>query len=607
MHKRGRNLIWLDDLAAAFPHPRDDEPPELRARIVKELRDHLTCAYRRELVLCGNESEAERRVVEKFGDPRRIARKLWLDAMQEKIMSQRWNLALSSIMACACLASLAVVIVMTRDNRELNHLLLEQSRAANAALLAELSARREPPAAIPAASLEWNPVKLRLVQSRRGGAPVAGFKVGLMGNLLDSAKQMSLTRETGPDGVADFGLVRPGEHNLAISSPWGECLLESPFVVLPGKPIDRELPCPPPPDEPGSISCIVKMPPALRERNVWLLVEATRARANCDGTLWFHPAASARQYFLISPDGNLQKLPDHELGSSMIFEGFSLSFAGLTPGPVSQMEFGCSSLRDPFFQFSDIPGGGTGANVEEPRFFRETDDDANVEVWVQMSGSGKWKRRETPWSETGYRPFFLRVADTERQTELRLPPGRYRIENLIVCEPPRASARLDYLRYDMLGGLVCGVTEIGNFNERDDDEGKVNLGTLEAIVLRNWSDGLERPTDGSDAEKREQILAPLLQTFDVHSGRANQWEIAVPQRLTECVERFIADCQKVRQPIATSDDPATYPAAPPDRPARRRRFAPDSPDDESGLVPSLVPSPDDDEPRPKRIPDDSSR
>lgn len=526
-------------------------------------------------------------------------------------MSQRWNLALSSIMACACLASLAVVIVMTRDNRELNHLLLEQSRAANAALLAELSARRESPTVTPATSLEWNPVKLRLVQSRRGGAPAAGFKVGLIGNLLDSAKQMSLTRETGPDGVADFGLVRPGEHNLAISSPWGEAFLEMPFVVLPGNPIDRELPCPPSPDEPGTISCVVNLPPALRERNVWLLVEATQARTKCDGTLWFHPAASARQYFLISPDGRLQNLPGHDLGSSMIFEGFSLSWSGLVPGPVSQTDFGWSSERDPFFQFTDMIGDG--GRFDEPRLFRPNDHD--LDNWVRQPHSSMKKRREAPWSETGYRPCFLRVAEAEPQTELRLPAGRYRIENLVVCEHPTASVRPGYLRYNLLGGLVSGVTNTGNLNEPDDEEGNVSpaametLASLEASLFRNWSDSLEQPANCSDAEKCEQILAKLLQTFDVQSGRANRWEIVIPQRLTECVERFVAGCEKVPQPppVRTDDEPGDFPTSSRQRSADPANYDSGDPPDSSEGRPRRVPSPDDDEPKPVQIPDDSSR
>jgi hypothetical protein len=624
-------MEWFDDPAAVFPAPRDDEPPELRNRIVRELRDHLDCAYRRELVLCGNETEAEQRVLKKFGDPGRLARKLWLDAMQEKIMSQRWNLAVSSIMACACLASLAVVIVMTRDNRELNHLLLEQSRAANAALLAELSARRNAAAPASAPSLDWTPVKFRLVQSQRGGKPAAGFKVGLTGNLLDTAKQMMIFKETGPDGIADFGMVRPGEHNLAINSPWGEFLIEMPFIVLPGQPINCELPSPAAADESAGVSCVVELPPALRDRNVWLLAEATRARRNCDGTVWTHPASSIRVYFMIAPDGKVLRLPERlaENASSTMFDGYSLSFDGLKPGPflTSEMVFGRTSKQDPFFSpdtsyFSTgnlyHPGGGTGPDDQEPRFWLiqgESESDAPA-----PTGYKKGRRHETAWGESGLRPFFLRVAEAPGQAELRLPEGRYRIENLVACEPPAASARPGYLRYNVIGGLISGLDaqtasitvnfrpEVGEVERQlraiyqtDDDASDKPLG----VPFREWSADLEGPADDSALEKRERLRAALLPIFEVEAGRANKWVIAVPERLTECVERFLAGCQKVpRPPVLSGDELGDFPTRSPRRSSQPDFDDTDLPAESPASQPRLVPSPENDEPKPVRLPDE---
>jgi len=83
----------LDDLAAALPAPREDEPPDLRRKILAELRDHLHTAIQRELLLIGDAEQAQQNVLSRFGDPARLARKLWYDAMWEKIMSQRMMLA----------------------------------------------------------------------------------------------------------------------------------------------------------------------------------------------------------------------------------------------------------------------------------------------------------------------------------------------------------------------------------------------------------------------------------------------------------------------------------------------------------------------------------
>ena len=54
-----------------------------------ELADHLACAYRRELLRGADPATARQRVLERFGDPAAVARRLWLDAMRGRIMSQR--------------------------------------------------------------------------------------------------------------------------------------------------------------------------------------------------------------------------------------------------------------------------------------------------------------------------------------------------------------------------------------------------------------------------------------------------------------------------------------------------------------------------------------
>ena len=82
-------MDFRDCLSADLPAPRDDEPEGLRDDILDELADHLACAYRRELLRGADSATARQRVLERFGDPAALARRLWLDAMRGKIMSQR--------------------------------------------------------------------------------------------------------------------------------------------------------------------------------------------------------------------------------------------------------------------------------------------------------------------------------------------------------------------------------------------------------------------------------------------------------------------------------------------------------------------------------------
>src|SRR5271165_7509364 len=93
-------MDFRDGLSAELPAPRDDEPGGLRDDILDELADHLACAYRRELLRGADAATAHQRVLDRFGDPAAVARRLWLDAMKGKIMSQR------ILVACCVLLTL---------------------------------------------------------------------------------------------------------------------------------------------------------------------------------------------------------------------------------------------------------------------------------------------------------------------------------------------------------------------------------------------------------------------------------------------------------------------------------------------------------------------
>ncbi|MBS0201851.1 MAG: hypothetical protein JSS49_03065 [Planctomycetes bacterium] len=77
------------DLLADLPPPHDDEPPSLRDDIADELGDHLHCAVNRELLTGHDKTTAEQRVLDRFGDPSQLARRLWWQAMWSRIMGQR--------------------------------------------------------------------------------------------------------------------------------------------------------------------------------------------------------------------------------------------------------------------------------------------------------------------------------------------------------------------------------------------------------------------------------------------------------------------------------------------------------------------------------------
>ena len=80
-------MVWPEVSIEDFPPERDDEPSSLREDILDELTDHFVCALNRELLKNPDEQTAKQRVINQFGDPVKIARQLWLDAMKERMMS----------------------------------------------------------------------------------------------------------------------------------------------------------------------------------------------------------------------------------------------------------------------------------------------------------------------------------------------------------------------------------------------------------------------------------------------------------------------------------------------------------------------------------------
>ena len=272
-------MNWFRDIADELPAPRDDEPSSLRQDIADELADHLHSSFVRELHRTPEETSAKQQVLDRFGDPRRVARQLWFDAMKEKIMSQRVNLALSSLMTVACLGALGLMTVMLRDSREVNAAILERLQA--------LVVQQPVPAVVPAQpvvdtprSMDWVPAKFKLVLDAEGSPPAVGFKVhmqsagkdALLGETVINGTVVSgqLEMTTGPDGVADLGLCRFGSYLLTVNSPWGERLSRQ-YSLRPSQENVREIKCPAAVPEQVDVTFSVDWPDDLKDQELWLV------------------------------------------------------------------------------------------------------------------------------------------------------------------------------------------------------------------------------------------------------------------------------------------------------------------------------------------------
>ncbi len=260
-----------DTLSAELPAPRDDEPGGLRRDILDELADHLACSYNRELLRGAKPTEARLRALERFGNPAAVARRLWFDAMRGKIMAQRVLIATCLIAMVACFG--IVGLVWSQSNRsaaqaaEANRRLAEllgETQATNQEMLRQLRAMAKPTQ--PARSADWIPVKFELTMEKPDGPPAVGYEVILGRGHGGTMKAESIHRCSDANGLADFGVVQPGDWEFTIrAGPWHAT---GGLNAIPGTSIIKEIVCPKAPPDRVPVKVRVDRPGPLAEKGL---------------------------------------------------------------------------------------------------------------------------------------------------------------------------------------------------------------------------------------------------------------------------------------------------------------------------------------------------
>ncbi|MBT4866184.1 MAG: hypothetical protein HON53_13860 [Planctomycetaceae bacterium] len=306
-------MDWHNEIAADWPAPRDDEPTSLRQDIVDELADHLRCSMNREVHVTADEKQAERNVLNRFGNPAGVARKLWLDEMWEKIMLQRATFAVTAILAAAGVAACVML-----------GMVLEQNRTVNAAILQSLQNVSAPAAELK--SLEWNPVRVRVVSGKPSGPSMEGIRVTLNGNIVGTGKSTAngyVEKTTDKYGMVDFGLVRPGYFTLTTTSPWSETMSQQ-LTVRPGTTEPYEVVCPTAVRKEADVAVSVEWPDELKDKKLWLVADFAIGTRQVNRADWYPPygatsmsslgfpaqtGLSGGRPLLLSPDGKQTLFP----------------------------------------------------------------------------------------------------------------------------------------------------------------------------------------------------------------------------------------------------------------------------------------------------------
>jgi len=291
-----------EDLSAQLPTPRADEPATLRQNIADEIADHLHCAARREhLQNSGSgpltDQAALAAAIERFGEPAAIARRLWWDAMKERIMAQRILTIMATTAAAAAVFACFVLWQATQTSRAEQTALLQSQQSVMTAMLAELKSTQK------ADDKQWQTLKVRLVDEQ--GRPVIG-KVSCTGQ----GNQTSDSTEAKSDGVAEFYLP-PGQYIVGVTV--GSTMTTLTQLLPPGRPTTRTVVCP------GQVANTIPLRFALDKSNVpadlniYYVAQLQLMSRQVADQQWI-PApflSTSGERYLISPQGELiGQLPD---------------------------------------------------------------------------------------------------------------------------------------------------------------------------------------------------------------------------------------------------------------------------------------------------------
>lgn len=311
-------MDWPEELTGSLPSARDDEPVSLRQDIADELQDHLQSALQRQRLTTSDEGRARAQVVDRFGNPQHLARRLWFDAMQEKIMSQRLSLAITTLMGVSCLVAVGMMWHVSQQAQATARELIEEARATNQALLdrlTQLSIRSSDDHVTKDAqtSPEWNPFKAHLVIGEKNGPPAEGYIIRLsQKQSKGGVSQFETVAEerSDSDGVADLAPVQPGKYVLsAMGWNQGEWF-SAPVIVLPNSTHRLEIVCPPSKLEKIGVVIRADVPEDLRHKNVYLTAEMILGPRDFSGSEWRTGFSGAEAYdglaiIIIAPDGRV--------------------------------------------------------------------------------------------------------------------------------------------------------------------------------------------------------------------------------------------------------------------------------------------------------------
>ena len=505
-----------DALSAEWPAPRDDEPAGLRQDILDELADHLACSYNRELLRGAGPGEARQRAIERFGDPAAVARRLWLDAMRGRIMAQRVLLAACLVVT---MASLSLAGVMWRQTAQAHResaqavadavrLMADQNERAQAGQQELLKQLHEMSETIRSTrSLDWNPVAFQVKEEAADGPPAAGVAITLRERPTggqNAAPPFELaTRTTDRSGLADFGVVHPGEYTYEIwkNGEQGAATSFGQLKIEPGSQIRTRVVIPKVPPDRVPVRILTNWPDDLDREKLQLFASFTLNPIRRDDHTW-----------TVTDERH--------------------------PEPPTTVMRWWNAFQRPAIR-SFLSGPRTSivqlGTAREPYLWAPSLDRPVRKIWVDFRDSD---RRE------------LKEAGESIEWE----QGSYRLSSLLVLRPDQAGARAGIRRFAVVAmsdtanrGQNGGAISVWQHPPDEDDiqDARPKSGRSARPPRKNaWADR-PRPLNLGGSPGFPQVdpyLYPSVESwpkevsdFVARPGRLNEWTIPLPPELIEAV------------------------------------------------------------------------
>jgi hypothetical protein len=484
-----------ESLSAKLPPTRQDEPAQLRQDILDELSDHLTSAYNREILRGVESSVAHRRVLEQFGNPAALARRLWLEAMKGKIMTQRVVIGTCVLVTAV---SLGLVGLIWQQSQRMVTLQLAEARAREVQMRDQLRAMSE--AIQHPRSPDWNPVRVKLTEETPDGPPVAGAAIVLIRSFENPPKTIRKVSDTA--GLADFGSINPGDYTLQINMGSENWSLQhsGSLNVQPGTDVTQSIICPKIPPLRAGVRVRCKWPADLEKEALCLYAAfSLGGRQIGPGNRW------AIQRLVTRQPASYQ----NQMGTGAFF---STQQRAVLCGPGSKIS-----------EFVEL--GGPYVWTFGPDSIAKNEEDA-----------AEYRSRE--WADVVVKET-RELKDSSATIDVEA--GNYGLSEVLVLRPmqPQSRESLDpsQKRYELL--VIASA-----FNSTRAVNRLVQPPKIEHLhrIGGNW---ISNPT-----ESRFKIQLPpnywrqLETAFEARSGQPNEWTIPIPDELAQAVREALIKADK---------------------------------------------------------------